>query len=161
LEKGFETSSGKVEFYSELLEELGIDPLPVFVEPFESPSSSGLGLDYPLVLTTGAKLPMFTHSQFRNIPRLSKLLPENYFSINPVTAVKYGVIDGDEIMVESPTGRLSGPVRTVSDLVENVVQVFHGFNEMNANLLTSSDFFDLGNGSPGMKSSLCRIVQEK
>jgi anaerobic selenocysteine-containing dehydrogenase len=133
----------------------------VFVEPFESPSSRDLGSDYPLVLTTGAKLPMFTHSQFRNIPRLSNLFPCNYFMINPVTAVKYGVVDGDDILVESPSGRLSGPVRTVSDLVEDVVQVFHGFNDMNANLLTSSSFFDSGNGSPGMKSSLCRIFKEK
>ena len=160
LEHGFQTHSGKVEFYSDRLEELGINPLPVFVEPVESPLNKDLCIEYPLVLTTGAKLPMFTHSQFRNVPKLSNLFPSNYFSVNPVTALKFGVCDGDEITVESPSGSLSGQVKTTLDLVENVVQVFHGFNDMNANMLTNSKYFDSGTGSPGMKSSLCRIVTE-
>jgi len=161
LENGFQTSSGKVEFYSRELEELGFNPLPEYVEPIESSSNLEYSSEYPLILTTGAKLPMYTHSQFRGIPRLSNLFPDNYFSINPVTAVMYGVIDGERITVESPAGRLSGSVRTDLDLVENVVQVYHGFNDMNANLLTSGKYFDPGTASPGMKSSLCRIVIDK
>jgi anaerobic selenocysteine-containing dehydrogenase len=161
LEEGFQTSSGKVEFYSKLLKDLGLNPLPVFVEPVASPSSDDLRSMYPLVLTTGAKLPMYTHSQFRNIPRLSRLFPDNMFTVNPVTAEVYGVRDGDEITVESPSGSLSGPVVLSSDLVENVVQVYHGFDTMNANLLIDSRYFDIGTGSPGMKSSLCRIISDK
>jgi thiosulfate reductase/polysulfide reductase chain A len=103
---------------------------------------------------------MFTHSQFRMIPRLNNLFPDNYFTVNPNTAARYDIKDGDEITVESPTGCLSGSVRTSDDLLENVVQVFHGFNDMNANLLINSTFFDPGTGSPSMKSSLCRIVPQ-
>ena len=132
-----------------------------FVELVESPSNQDLCSKYPLVLTSGAKLPMFTHSQFRNIPRLNNLFPDNYFTINPVTALKYGAMDADEILVESPSGRLSGYVKTSLNLVENVVQVYHGFNDVNANFLTSSKHFDAGTGSPRMKSLLCRIVTEK
>ena len=158
LERGFPTSSGKIEFYSKELEELGLNPLPDYIEPRESPSNPDLSSQYPLILTTGAKLPMFTHSQFRNIPKLNGLFPENYFTMNPKTAAKYDVKDGEVITVESPTGRLTGRFRTTLDLLENVVQVYHGFSKMNSNMLTSSSFFDPGTGSPGLKSSLCRIV---
>ena len=140
---------------------MGLNPLPDYVEPIESSSNLEYSSEYPLILTTGAKLPMYTHSQFRDIPRLRNLFPENYFTINPVTAVMYGVNDGERITVESPTGCLSGLVRTDLGLVENVVQVYHGFNDMNANLLISGKYFDPGTASPGMKSSLCRIVIDK
>ena len=81
--------------------------------------------------------------------------------INPNTAFKYGIDDGDQVIVESPTGKLSGKVKTTHDLLENVIQLFHGFEDMNANLLTSSKHFDSGTGSPGLKSTLCRIVVDR
>ncbi|MGD0803075.1 MAG: molybdopterin-dependent oxidoreductase [Candidatus Bathyarchaeia archaeon] len=157
LKNGFQTSSGKVEFYSEKLRKCGLSPLPEFVEPAESPLSKW-GAHYPLILSTSAKVPMYTHSQFRNIPSLRKLMPENYFTLNPATASHYMLKDGNRVTVESPSGRLSGSLRTSSDLLENVLQVYHGFSDMNANTLVSSEYFDPGTGSPGMKSSLCRIV---
>jgi anaerobic selenocysteine-containing dehydrogenase len=96
-----------------------------------------------------------------NIPRLRRLHPQNSVMINPNTASKYGVNDGDQVIVESPTGRLPGKVKTTNDLLENVIQLYHGYEEMNANLLTSSKHFDPGTGSPGLKSSLCRIVVDR
>ena len=53
-EHGFDTPSGKCEFYSEELVQMGIDPLPIYREPPESPvSNPELAKEYPLVLTTG------------------------------------------------------------------------------------------------------------
>jgi anaerobic selenocysteine-containing dehydrogenase len=160
LKHGFPTSSGKVELYSRLLEDLGYSALPDFIEPCESISNPDSAGAFPLVLTTGAKLSMYTHSQFRNIPRLRKLQPNNYFMVNRNTAEKFGIEDGAKVIVESPTGCLSGVVKTTPDLLENVVQVYHGFENMNANLLTSSKFFDPATGSPGLKSSVCKITLE-
>ncbi|MCX6012305.1 MAG: molybdopterin-dependent oxidoreductase, partial [Chloroflexi bacterium] len=37
---GFDTASGKIELYSQALEKLGLDPLPIYIEPPESPYSS-------------------------------------------------------------------------------------------------------------------------
>ncbi len=73
--EGFLTPSKKVELYSERLEGLGYDPLPVYREPAESPvSRSDIAKEYPLIVITGSKLEMYTHSMMRNIPPLGEQL---------------------------------------------------------------------------------------
>jgi anaerobic selenocysteine-containing dehydrogenase len=72
----FKTRSKKVELYSEYLEKIGSDPLPVFREPPESPvSTPELAEKYPLVLITGANSIGYFHSSYRNVPSLRKLFP--------------------------------------------------------------------------------------
>jgi anaerobic selenocysteine-containing dehydrogenase len=72
-----------MEIYSKQLEEMGLNPLPVYEEPEESPfSKPELSKEYHLVLTTGAKLPIYIYSQMCNISSLRKLMPENIFEIN-------------------------------------------------------------------------------
>ena len=56
---GFLTPTRKIELYSTRLEQLGYDPLPHYVEPPESPlSNPELTREYPLVLTTGGRIPL-------------------------------------------------------------------------------------------------------
>ena len=53
---GFGTPSGKVEIASATLAGMGFDPLPIYIEPAESPvSRPDLLESYPLVLTSGAQ----------------------------------------------------------------------------------------------------------
>lgn len=60
--RGFSTHSGKVELFSEALQEMGIDPLPGFVEPKLTPYGfPELTTEYPLVLTSG-KNPFYFHA---------------------------------------------------------------------------------------------------
>lgn len=55
--EGFFTQSKNVELYSERLEELGYDPLPVYKEPAESPvSRPDIANEYPLILILTMKL---------------------------------------------------------------------------------------------------------
>ena len=108
LANGFYTFSGKIEIYSQSLESNGYDPLPVYHEPMESIASTPeLAKQYPLTLTTGARQPMFLHSQQRNIESLRKLLPEPYLEINPETARSCGINDGEPAVVESPRGSVT------------------------------------------------------
>jgi len=101
--KGFMTPSKKVEIYSERLEKLGYDSLPVYREPAESPvSRPDLAKEYPLILIAGSKLEMYTHSEMHNIPQLRELFPENLLKINPETAAKLNIEDGNVVTVESP-----------------------------------------------------------
>ena len=66
--KGFKTPPGKVELYSDQLEELGFDPLPIWHELSETPySASELMKEYPLVLTN-QKLASYKHASGRQIP---------------------------------------------------------------------------------------------
>ena len=159
--KGFLTPSKKVEIYSERLEKLGYDPLPVYKEPAESPvSRPDLATEYPLILITGVKLEMYTHSMMRNIPKLRELFPENLLEINPETAVKLEIEDGDVVSVESPRGRIECSAYITDRIDPRVVCLYHGFAESNCNVLTDNKVCDPITGSTGLKSLLCKVEKD-
>jgi anaerobic selenocysteine-containing dehydrogenase len=155
---GFMTPSKKVEIRSERLQPMGYDALPVYHEPSESPfGNPELVKAFPLVLTTGAKLGCYVHSQMRNNPSLNRRMPHNVVEIHPHTAAEFGVGEGDTILVESPRASVKCQARLTEDIRPQVVQLFHGFEEANANLLTDNSSCDPITGSVPMRSSLCRI----
>lgn len=53
--------------------------------------------EYPLILMTGSKLEMYTHSMMPNIPELYEQFPENLLKINPERAAKLEIEDGDVV----------------------------------------------------------------
>ena len=66
--KRLNTPTGKIELYSTQLADMGYDPLPSFEEPPESPySTPELAEDYPFILITGARIPMFFQSEYRQL----------------------------------------------------------------------------------------------
>ena len=155
---GFLTPSKKVDLYSKRLEKLGCDPLPVYREPAESPiSQPELAREYPLVLMTGVKLEMYTHSMMRNIPGLYEQFPENLLEINPETAAGLGIRDGDVAGVESPRGRVECRAHVTDRIDPWVVCLYHGFSECNCNALTDNGAIDPITGSTGLKSLLCKV----
>ena len=154
----FGTPSGKIELYSQTLAEHSYDPLPVHIEPSQSPiSRPDLVKEYPLILTTGARILEYTHTQFRNVPQLRQSAPEPIAEIHPDTAIEYGVADGDTIAVETRKGQIKIKVRTTEDLLPNVVSIPHGWAEANANLLTELEPRDPVTGYTELKALLCRI----
>lgn len=158
LENGFYTFSGKIEIYSQSLESNGYDPLPVYQEPMESiVSTPEIARDYPLTLTTGARQPMYLHSQHRNIASLNKLLPEPWLEINPQTAAAFAVNDGNTVIVESPRGSVTMKARVTDGILPDVVHLPHGWAQADCNLLTDHEQRDPISGFPGLKSSLCRV----
>ena len=159
--KGFLTPSKKVEIYSEQLEKLGYDPLPVYREPAESPvSCPELAREYPFILIAGSKLKMYTHSMMRNIPDLRKLMPKNLLEINPVAAERLGINDGDIVRVESLRGSIRSLAKVTEIIDPRVVHLYYGFQESNCNILTDHKAFDPITGSVGLKSSLCRVIKD-
>ncbi|MCX5896192.1 MAG: molybdopterin-dependent oxidoreductase [Proteobacteria bacterium] len=158
LENGFYTFSGKIEIFSNSLESNGYDPLPVYCEPMESMvSMPELARSYPLTLTTGARQPMYLHSQHRNIPTLRKHMPEPYLEIHPHTAEMCGVTDGDTVVVESPRGSLFIKAQVTTGIIPQLVHIPHGWATTDCNLLTDHEKRDPISGFPGLKSSLCRV----
>lgn len=156
--RGFETPSGKVELYSKVLEDLGIDPLPVHIEPLESPiSTPEIAKEYPLILTTGSRILEFLHSEHRNIERLKRKRPEPFAEMGRETAERYGIKDGDKIIVETKNGSLEIKAKISEDMLENVINIPHGWEEANVNLLTDERPANKGGGQPALKSLLCRI----
>ncbi len=158
LENGFYTFSGKIELYSQSLASNGYDPLPVYCEPMESiVSTPEIARNYPLTLTTGARQPMYLHSQHRNIASLNKLLPEPWFEIHPQTALRCGINNSDTAIVESPRGSITMKVRVTDGILPDVVHLPHGWAQADCNVLTDHVKRDPISGFPGLKSSLCRV----
>ncbi len=94
--------------------------------------------EYPLILMTGSKLEMYTHSMMRNIPELYEQFPENLLKINPERAAKLEIEDGDVVSVESSRGRIECSAYVTDRIDPRVVRPYHGFAASNANVLTDN-----------------------
>src|SRR4030066_1848449 len=134
--KGFSTPSKKIEIYSETFKKAGFDPLPTYREPDQSPMGDPrLFQKFPLILTTGARSLYYTHTQHRNIQGLKEKNPEPCAEIHPKTGERYGIKDGDSIIVESNRGKIRVKTRVTDEMMEGVVSIPHGWpGEANVNL---------------------------
>ncbi|MEM2464809.1 MAG: molybdopterin-dependent oxidoreductase [Candidatus Bathyarchaeia archaeon] len=159
---GFPTPTGKVEIWSTILEKYGYDPLPVFKEPAESPvSRPDLAQKYPLVLMTGSRVPVYTHSKWRELSWLRDLMPYPIVNINPEDAEKRGIKEGDFVVVENRHGKIKAHAHLTYLIPPGVVDVFHGWAmipEAHANMLIPR-IFDPISGFPGYKSVLCEVYK--
>lgn len=161
LKKGFNTPSGKVEIYSKLMEQHGYDPLPTFSEPPESPvRTPDLAKEYPLILISGPRVNVYTHSQHRNIPSLRQRVPEPLIEINTETAKKLGIVDGEMVNLESVRGKIELKAKVTDDIHPQVVSIQHGWLEANANLLTDDMARDPISAYPPFRSALCRVTKK-
>ena len=169
---GFGTPTGKFEIYSTIMEDWGYDPLPDHVEPPESPVSTPARYeDYPLILNTGAKQPMYWHSQGRQLRSLRRLSPEPLVEINDETAAALGIRRGDYCWIETVRGRLRMKANPHKRTHPKVVSVPHGWwlpeaeapeygvFEVCSNVLTDDDpdNCDIALGSSPLKGLLCRV----
>lgn len=156
---GFGTPSGKCELYSEELVKMGIEPLPVYREPHESPiSNPALAKEYPVVLTTGVRELEFWHTQQRDCASLRRRNPEARAELHPDTADQYGIANGDYMIIETPRGRIRMRARVTNKIRPGMVATAHGWpEEANENLLTDDVPVDPDGGYPALAASLCRI----
>jgi anaerobic selenocysteine-containing dehydrogenase len=150
------TPSGKVEFRSQYLEDLGYPALPEYKPPayLDAPDP-----DYPYVLITGARKLLYYHSRFRNIKRFRTAIPGPEAELHPRDASALGIADGEEIRITSRIGSLEVPVKIMSksEILPGTLQLTHGWKEANANLLTHDDRFDPISGFPLMKAVEVRL----
>lgn len=125
---GFGTPTGKLEMYSTILEKLGYDPLPKYIEPTEGPiSNPELAREYPLILITGSRHQPFFHSEHRQIDPLRQMHPEPIMRLNPETASRLGIGDGDWVWVETSRGRVRQKCQYFDGIDPRVVDTQHGW----------------------------------
>lgn len=173
-DNGFATPTGKIELYSTRMEEMGYDPLPYYEEPPESPySMPDLAEEYPYILITGARIPMFFQSEYRQMPTLRRGRSEPECEIHPDTAAVLGVDAGDWVSIETKRGKCRQKVRLFEGIDPRVVHVQHGwwFPEedegpdhgiwrSNANTLTSMDPpYCPSMGTYQLRGLLCKVVK--
>ena len=157
-QNGFPTPTGKMEFTSSILKDAGLDPLPIYQEPKLSPRSTPeIANAYPLILTTGARLPMFIHSRTFRLPWTRRLRPDPMVDIHARDAAERGIAAGD--WVELSTARNAIRVRAnITEIIPpGVVNMGHENPLADVNLLIEPDYQDPISGFPGFKSLLCQV----
>jgi anaerobic selenocysteine-containing dehydrogenase len=173
---GFDTPTGKLELYSKRYEEWGLDPLPYYEEPTESyVNTPEMAEEYPLILTTGRRSPVFFHSEHRMIPWLRELDPDPVSEINDKTAAELGIEDGEWVYVENPFGKIKVRAKVTPTAHPKVVSVPHGWwlpetdgtapnlfstwdHNVN-NLTTMGNQAKSGFGGTNYRSGLCRVTK--
>lgn len=157
---GFKTPSGKVEIYSSVFEKNGCDPLPTYTEPFQSPQRTPeLADDFPLIMTS-ARRPFFRHTENRQNPLLREQCQSAPVRIHPDTAAALGILDGDSVTIETPTGRCKAIAELTEGLQPDVIQTMPGWpGEENVNNLIPWNDFARGMGTVSMHSIMCRVTK--
>ena len=168
---GFHTPTGKFELLSTEMAKAGVDPLPSWHEPSETPVSAPELTDkYPLILTTGGRQQPYFVSNNRQIKSLRRMEPFPLVRMHPATARKYGLAEGDWAWIETLRGRITQKVKLEPEMAENVVNCDfgwwypeagapgYGWDESNANILTiAAPPYDRYLGSYQLRALLCQV----
>lgn len=170
--KGFSTPTRKVELYSTIMEKWGFDPLPKYTEIPESPvSRPDLAKEFPYILNSGFRIPVFFHSANRNQPWLREIRPDPIVEIHPETAEKHEIGEKDWVWVASPRGRVKLRAKYNDGIDPLVVVTEHGWyypenkspgqgwDISNINLLTdnSHESMDPVMGATNLRVLMCNI----
>jgi len=175
---GFATPSGKFELYSNVLKELGYDPLPFYEEPLESPiSAPDVAKEYPLILITGGRfLPMFQAEHRQLGMGLREQHPDPLMDIHPDTARELGISNGDWAYIETLRGVIKMKAKVTTNIHPKVINCEHcwwfpeqparepwlgGMWESNCNVLTMDDpdTCDPLTGGWTMRALLCKVYK--
>jgi anaerobic selenocysteine-containing dehydrogenase len=159
---GFPTPSGKMEFASTILKEAGLDPLPTYREPKLSPlSTPEVAETFPLILTTGARLPMYQHSRTFRLGWTRGLRRDASLDMNPRDADARGITAGNWVSLSTPRGSVKVRANLTEIVPPGVVNIYHAWPEVDINTLVEPDYLDPISGFPGFKSLLCEVKKDQ
>ncbi|WP_321365324.1 molybdopterin-dependent oxidoreductase [uncultured Desulfuromusa sp.] len=145
---GFATPSGKIELYSELLDQIGSSPLPVHQ------TQPGPSTEFPLLLITGGRKQPHWASSFRWLETLKKPGTVPQAEVSQATAEALGLDEGQQVIVQTPHGKTTFTL-SIATMKDDVVSVDYGWwfpeqplsepelgwaFEANANNLTTASF---------------------
>jgi anaerobic selenocysteine-containing dehydrogenase len=158
--RGFKTRTGKVELYSQVLDDIRQDPMPVY-RPFEE--GPDLIRRYPLVGTT-RRPGNYVHTRFRDVASLHKIQPDPLLRIHPTDADPRKIGHGDLASVESPEGAISVKVMVTDEVRPGCVIVDFGWGNSwdggpNVNVLTSDQVRCPLSGATPNRRFRCEITR--
>lgn len=156
----FTTPSGKVELWCETMRDMGMDPLPEYVQPVEFAKQSS----DDLVLISGASH-HFVSSSLANVPKLMAREGSPFIEINPEDAASRGISAGDTVRVENDRGWCNLRASVTSDVPAGITVApkgawaQHAPGNRNINWITPDAIGDLA-GQSTFHSNLVRISRE-
>ena len=148
----FPTPSGKCEFSSARMVELGLDALPDYIPPYESVERDpDLVKRYPLTLIS-SPAHTFLNTTFVNVTSLRRQAREPEVLLHPVDAAHRGIAAGAMVTVHNDRGAFLARARVEPSIREGVAwapSIWWGKlagDGANANQTTSQRVTDLGGG---------------
>jgi len=147
---GFPTPSGRCEFHSQALADLGVDPVPDYVPPNEGPTSNpGRAARFPLAIISPPAR-NFLNSTFVNVTSLRDTEGEPTLQIHPRDAAVRGIADGDRVRVFNDRGEFELRANVTDRARAGVVVALSiwwkklAADRRNANEVTSQALTDIG-----------------
>ncbi|MEM2320972.1 MAG: molybdopterin-dependent oxidoreductase [Candidatus Bathyarchaeia archaeon] len=176
--RGFATPTGRAEIWVTIFKQLGREPLPYYIEPYESPiTQPELAKEYPLILTTGGRFRPQFHSELRQWGMgMREQHPDPLVEIHPETARELGIAEGEWVWIESKRGRILMKAKISSAIHPKVVNAeaswwypelpgdkswWYGNWISNTNVLTPDELetLDPYTGSWQNRALLCKVYR--
>ncbi|MCL5124628.1 MAG: molybdopterin-dependent oxidoreductase [Deltaproteobacteria bacterium] len=163
LKQGFKTPSGKMEFKSRVLEKYegkpGFEALPVYTPPkYSKELTPELAHEYPFILNTGARLPMYVHTRTFRLSWTNSLRPNHPAAdINPYDAARLGLQQDETIRISTSRDAIVVKANLTQMVQPGVIHMYHGDATADVNTLFEGDYLDPLSGYPGFKSALCKV----
>jgi anaerobic selenocysteine-containing dehydrogenase len=149
----FFTPSGKCEFFSQRMADMGLDPLPAFTAPYEFPENvPALAARFPLTLIS-SPAHQFLNSTFVNIDSLRRAARQPECLLHPTDAERRGIPAGARVVVHNDRGAFTAIARVEDTIRPGVVwapSIWWGklaADGANANQTTSQRLTDMGGGA--------------
>lgn len=149
---GFLTPSGKCEFVSARMQEMGLDPVAGFTPPYESVERDPTLVErFPLTLIS-SPAHQFLNTTFVNIGALRRAAREPECMLHPVDAERRGIAPGMRVVIHNDRGAFTAVARVEDSIRAGVVwapSIWWGkfaADGANANQTTSQRETDMGHG---------------
>ncbi|TDT18663.1 anaerobic selenocysteine-containing dehydrogenase [Ilumatobacter fluminis] len=150
-EGGFPTESGRVEFASDRLVEMGQPRVPTFVPPTEGPQGEA-AQRFPLQLMTPKHHTRFLNSGYSHLPKHGPAEGAPFVELDAADAAARGLADGDAARVFNDRASLELPVKITGRLRPGLASIPWGWwrhqhpDGKVANSLTNDTLTDWGGG---------------
>jgi anaerobic selenocysteine-containing dehydrogenase len=162
-DNGFQTPTGKLEFYSQRFAGKGGSPLPSYSEPAGEPlGTEDMGRKGFPLLGTSRRPGQFVHTKLKNIEVLSKSYPQPLVYLHPDDASARGIREGDEVEVASPQGAVRINAKVSEDTKYGIVCVDFGWGnptdrKASINALTNDGTCDPFSGGTPNRLFPCEV----
>ena len=142
----------KMEVWSTILEScIDAEALPAYEEsPLSPVSTPELFEEYPFNMTSGRRIPVYFHSEHRQLPWCREQWPVPRMEINPEDARELGLEQGDWVWIETPWGK-----------VRETVDLFYGIKRGVINAEHQWWYPELHQADRGFKLSCLNIVNDQ
>ncbi len=149
---GFLTPSGKCEFVSSRLRDMGLDPVPTYIPPCESAESDPmLAARFPLQLIS-SPAHQFLNTTFVNVASLRRSAREPECIMHPDDAGQRSIIEAQMVQIQNDRGAFHARVRISDGIRPGVIWAPSIWwsklspDGRNANDTTSQRVTDMGDG---------------